>query len=1205
MLDTINNSLEQGLADSELSRSHQYFPSAELPTASQTFRWFGLQGVSKAMALLEAQQKSARPLFIVTTSPAESAEWVSYFDFLLDGEQSPLSVVEFPDRETLPYDHFSPHPDIISDRLLALYSLRKKSASIFICTLSALTARVCPAEFIDQNTLALTVGEILKEKSFINHLVKGGYKRVESVFEHGDFAVRGGIIDLFPMGSQTPYRIELFDEEIESLRSFDVETQRTDENLQEVMILPANEISLDSVGINTFRDNWHLEFHNDPDQCPVYAESVAGIPSAGIEAYLPMFFEKTSSLFDYVDADTVFVLPNAFPDKLDTLERELDRRFEQNNIDPCRPLLAPQKLYVNKEAIFSSLKELPRIDLNVPAQNDQPAPPLDTPKPKNHNPAKGHFRFDSSVNPDLSIETHADRPLHRLSTFLERLSPEVHTKIVVCVESNGRREMLLEQLRKQQIEAISASPGSEHSLLTPESDSSQVIVAIAKFNQGAQITTANGQQRLLIVAESELFGVTLKPKAQQEKARAHIAEAAIHSLLELNEGAPVVHIDHGVGRYLGLERMPVMLSANERVDAEFLTLEYAKGDKLYVPVTNLHLIGRYMGGDEDSAPMDKLGSEHWQTLKKKALKNVKDTAAELLAIYAKREALKGFACQLPQQDYDKFSAQFPFEPTHDQQNAIDAVIRDMRSEQPMDRVVCGDVGFGKTEVAMRAAFVAVQNSRQVMILVPTTLLAQQHANSFAERFADWPIKVDVLSRFRTAAEQKKVLQEFSSGKLDILIGTHRLIQKDISAAELGLVVIDEEHRFGVSQKEQLKKMCVNVDLLTMTATPIPRTLNLAMSGLRDLSIIATPPSRRLSVKTFVQEKQPSLIKEALLRELLRGGQVFYLHNDIDKINLTADDIQKLVPEARVVVGHGQMPERELEQVMHSFYHKQFNVLVCTTIIETGIDIPNANTIIIERADKFGLAQLHQLRGRVGRSHHQAYAYLFTPHKKALTNDANKRLKAIQESQDLGAGFMLATHDMEIRGAGELLGSQQSGQIHGLGYSMYLEMLEQAVQSIRAGEEIDIESVSNPHGEINLHIPALIPDDYLPDIQLRLTLYKRIANAESNEALRELKVEMIDRFGLLPQQVKNLFTVTELKLKVQPLGIERIDSSPSGGFLEFAAKTKIQPIKIVNLVQEQPRIFKFKGATKLSFTLAFENPEKRVEWLYDFIDKLAS
>ncbi|MBT8148455.1 MAG: transcription-repair coupling factor, partial [Gammaproteobacteria bacterium] len=853
-----------------------------------------------------------------------------------------------------------------------------------------------------------------------------------------------------------------------------------------------------------------------------------------------------------------------------------------------RPLLAPTKLYQEVDECLGNIKALGHVKLQATTENTG-----------NLRAERGEYAFNCSANPQLSIDDHSNEPLQNLQNFLLDAQYQ-HLNCLFCVESMGRREVLLEKLKNAGVNCIAVDDWPAF-IDTCKAGKRQHGVVVSGFNQGAQLNDL----QIAIVAEPELFGVAIKPRARKNRDKNTLAEATIHSLVELRCGAPIVHIDHGVGRYLGLDSMPVPVSHGHSIDAEFMTLEYAGGDRLYVPVTSLHLISRYMGGDENSAPLNKLGTDSWGKAKRKAIANVRDVAAELLAIHAKRRSLTGYAHVLNDEDYRRFCDQFPFEETVDQQQAIDAVVDDMQKLESMDRLVCGDVGFGKTEVAMRAAFVAVSNSKQVMMLVPTTLLAQQHFQNFQDRFADWPVKVDTLSRFRTASEQKTVLAQLANGTIDILIGTHKLIQKTINTKDLGLVIVDEEHRFGVSQKEQLKRLCAHVDLLTMTATPIPRTLNMAMAGLRDLSIITTPPARRLSVKTFVREKQASLVQEAMLRELLRGGQVFYLHNDVNTIERAARELEQLLPDARVAIGHGQMPERQLEQVMSDFYHKKYNVLVCSTIIETGIDVPNANTIIIERADKFGLAQLHQLRGRVGRSHHQAYAYLFIPNRKLLTSDAEKRLQAIEEAQDLGAGFMLATHDLEIRGAGELLGSDQSGQIQSIGFSLYLDMLDRAVSSLNNGEEIDLTSPLEILGEINLHIPALIPDDYLPDIHNRLILYKRIANAESNDALRELQVEMIDRFGLLREEVKNLFTLTQLKLAARPIGIKKIDAGEHGGFVEFTAKTHVDPLAIVKLVQESPHIFQLKGATRLNFKLDLPESRDRVEWVAGFIADLAA
>jgi transcription-repair coupling factor (superfamily II helicase) len=1186
--------------------SNHYFKCPALPASGLTQTWRGLPGASRALSLLSAVQQATQPTFLlaVTRDGNETEDLFEALQFFSGSSQaqsntSPVntqtkeqvSVVQLPDQETLPYDHFSPHPDIISDRLNTLYRLQNDNAlqhkGICIISAGALMARLCPRSYINQHSLVVQVGETLRIEQLKRRLVEVGYQHRESVFEHGDFAVRGSVLDLFPMGSQLPYRIELFDTEIESLRTFDPENQRSLDRIDALSILPAGEVAFDKTAINHFRDQWHNEFNHDPDICPVHGDTVAGIISAGIEAYLPMFFDSTETIFDYLPEHSVICSYPELEDSLQGFRREAERRYTQQNIDPTRPLLAPDKLFLAIDECFGAIKRSGHIKIcGLPAIEPS-------------HPERGEYVFNCSTNAQLLIDDHSKTPLQNIENFILDSEHE-HTKLLFCVDSLGRREVLLEKLNAAGIATVAVEQWGD--FLTSDDQAHQAHgVSVTSFNRGAWLHDLN----IAIVAEPELFGITIKPKARKNRDKNTLAEATIHSLVELRVGAPIVHIDHGVGRYLGLECMPVPVSQNHSIDAEFMTLEYAGGDKLYVPVTAMHLISRYMGGDENTAPLNKLGTDSWGNAKRKAIANVRDVAAELLAIYAKRKAMQGFAHGLEADDYRRFCEQFPFEETVDQQNAIDAVVSDMQSQQAMDRLVCGDVGFGKTEVAMRAAFVAVNNSKQVMVLVPTTLLAQQHFQNFQDRLADWPVKIDTLSRFRSASEQKSVLANFASGNIDILIGTHKLIQKSIVAKDLGLVVVDEEHRFGVSQKEQLKRLCANVDLLTMTATPIPRTLNMAMAGLRDLSIITTPPARRLSVKTFVREKQTSLVQEAMLRELLRGGQVFYLHNDVSSIERTAREIEELLPDARVTVGHGQMPERQLEQVMADFYHKKYNVLVCTTIIENGIDIPNANTIVIERADKFGLAQLHQLRGRVGRSHHQAYAYLFIPQRKRLTKDAEKRLQAIEESQDLGAGFMLATHDLEIRGAGELLGSDQSGQIQSIGFSLYLDMLDRAVNSLNAGEEIDLTSPLEIQGEMNLHLPALIPHNYLPDIHNRLILYKRIASAESNEALRDIQVEMIDRFGLLRDEIRNLFTLMELKLAARPIGIKKIDSGERGGFVEFTTKTTVDPMTIVSMVQDSPHIFQLKGATRLNFKLDLPESSDRIEWVSALILQLSN
>jgi transcription-repair coupling factor (superfamily II helicase) len=846
---------------------------------------------------------------------------------------------------------------------------------------------------------------------------------------------------------------------------------------------------------------------------------------------------------------------------------DVRNRYEERRVDPERPLLPPAELFMPVEDCFARLKLWPRV---VASQQDV-------------EPGIGRERFTAQALPELAIEAKASEPLGKLRRFLD----EYAGRVLFTAESAGRREVLLEllarlKLRPQEVE------GWEEFLASQE----RLAITIAPLDEGLQLDD------VALVAESPLFGQRVMQRRRREKSRDG-GENVIKNLTELREGSPVVHIDHGVGRYQGLVTLEIEGQAQE-----FLLLQYAEDAKLYVPVASLHLIARYTGSDDALAPLHRLGSETWQKAKRKAAEQVRDVAAELLDIYARRAAREGYAFKDPQVDYETFAAGFPFEETPDQQAAIDAVREDLLSAKPMDRLVCGDVGFGKTEVAMRAAFIAVHGGRQVGVLVPTTLLAQQHYNSFRDRFADWPVRVEVMSRFKSAKEVQNAIAELAEGKIDILIGTHKLLQDDVKFSNLGLVIIDEEHRFGVRQKEQLKALRSEVDILTLTATPIPRTLNMSIAGMRDLSIIATPPARRLSVRTFVMEQQNTVIKEALLRELLRGGQVYYLHNDVKTIEKCAADLQALVPEARVAIGHGQMRERDLEQVMSDFYHKRFNVLVASTIIETGIDVPSANTIIIERADKFGLAQLHQLRGRVGRSHHQAYAYLLTPTRKAMTDDAQKRLEAIANAQDLGAGFVLATHDLEIRGAGELLGEGQSGQIQAVGFTLYMEMLERAVKAIRKGEQPNLEQPLGGGPEINLRLAALIPEDYLPDVHARLILYKRIANAADEDGLKELQVEMIDRFGLLPEPTKNLVRLTLLKLQAEKLGITKIDAGPQGGRIEFSADTSVDPMVLIKLIQSQPNRYKFEGATLFKFQVPMERPEERFNTLEALLERLA-
>ena len=1137
-----------------------------LPAAAGKQHWGNLPGAAQSLAIAEAAS-AAKRFTLLLTADSQSAERLEQeLKFFAPA----LPVLHFPDWETLPYDLFSPHQDIISQRIASLYRLPELEHGVLVVPITTALHRLAPTKFLLGSSLVLDVGQKLDVELMRSRLEASGYRYVDTVYEHGEFTVRGALIDLFPMGSKLPYRIDLFDDEIETLRTFEPETQRSIDKVDSVRLLPAKEFPLQKEAVTRFKARFRERFDVDFRRSPIFQDLNSGITPAGIEYYIPLFFEETSTLFDYLPQDTqVFSLPG-IEQAAETFWKDVRNRYEERRVDPDRPLLPPDELFLPVEDCFARLKTWPRV---VTSQDD-----VET--------GVGRERFPAQVLPNLAIEAKANEPLAALSTFLN----EFPGRVLFTAESAGRREVLLELL-----ERLKLRPKTLDSWQEFVDSKERLAITIAPLDEGLVLE----QPALALVAESPLFGQRVMQRRRREKrADGHSNDAVIKNLAELREGAPVVHIDHGVGRYLGLATLEV-----ENQVAEFLMLAYAEDAKLYVPVANLHLIARYTGSDDELAPLHRLGSEAWQKAKRKAAEQVRDVAAELLDIYARRAAREGYAFADPKLDYETFSAGFPFEETPDQQTTIEAVRHDMLAPKPMDRLVCGDVGFGKTEVAMRAAFIAVHGGKQVAILVPTTLLAQQHYNSFRDRFADWPVTVEVMSRFKSAKEINAAVADLAEGKIDIVIGTHKLLQDDVKIKNLGLVIIDEEHRFGVRQKEQLKALRSEVDILTLTATPIPRTLNMAVAGMRDLSIIATPPARRLSVRTFVMEQNKPTVKEALLRELLRGGQVYYLHNDVKTIEKCAADLAELVPEARIGIGHGQMHERDLEQVMSDFYHKRFNVLIASTIIETGIDVPSANTIIIERADKFGLAQLHQLRGRVGRSHHQAYAYLLTPPRKQITPDAEKRLEAIANTQDLGAGFVLATNDLEIRGAGELLGEGQSGQIQAVGFTLYMEMLERAVKSIRKGEQPNLDQPLGGGPEVNLRVPGLIPEDYLPDVHARLILYKRIANAADEEGLKDLQVEMIDRFGLLPEPTKNLVRMTSLKLKAEQLGIKKVDAGPQGGRIEFAADTPVDPLTLIKLIQGQPKRYKFEGATLFKFTVPMERPEERFNTIEALFDRL--
>ena len=1131
-------------------------------TPADRQKWSNLPGAAEAHAIANAASCRERVILVIAADNQGAQRLNDELRFFLGREKT---ILHLPDWETLIYDDFSPHQDIISERLDALNQLATLSDGIVVIPATTVIKRLAPSEFILGSSLMLSIGQKFNIPTMRRRLQNAAYRLVETVYEHGEYAVRGAIMDIFPMGSNSPYRIDLFDDEIDTLRTFDPETQLSIDRVSDISILPACEFSLDERSINLFKNQWFEKFQGDPRSCSLYRDVAQGLSPAGIEYYLPLFFEKAGNLFEYLPSDALIFCAE-IETHLQSHWEEAKDRYENLRYNIRKPILHPREILMSIDELFSELKKFPRVDYYL-------------------NPISKSHIFDYQPLPDLTVNERSRSPFNLLKKFIDK--PNI--KLLIATESKGRREV---------VDSLLSGNGLEARVLEDwrsflESDCKLAITV-------APLDRSIAADNIAMITESQLFGAQVLQGRRRDRAKQNLAELAVKSLTELRIGAPVVHIDNGVGRYQGLETIVI-----DGQESEFLTLLYQEEARLYVPVSSLHLISRYTGAEEAQAPLHKLGSETWEKAKRKAAKQIQDVAAELLDVYARREAKEGFSYPEPDFNYHQFVRAFPFEETPDQESTIESVISDMVSKKPMDRLICGDVGFGKTEVAMRAAFIAVQSGKQVAILVPTTLLAEQHTDTFKNRFADWPVNIDSISRFRSKKDQKETIEKIGTGSIDIIIGTHGLIQDSLSFKNLGLLIIDEEHRFGVRQKEKLKSFREEVDILTLTATPIPRTLNMAMSGMRDLSIIATPPAKRLSIKTFVKQSNDALIREAIQRELMRGGQVYYLHNEVRTIDDTANFLQKLVPQASIAIGHGQMRERELEQVMSDFYHRRTNVLICTTIIETGIDIPNANTIIMDRADKFGLAQMHQLRGRVGRSHHQAYAYLLTPHQKALTPDAEKRLEAITSAEDLGSGFVLATHDLEIRGAGELLGDEQTGNLQTIGYSLYMEMLDQAVKAIKDGKTPNLNRPLKEGTEINLHLPSLIPNDYLRDVHMRLVLYKRIANATKDNHLRELQVEMIDRFGLLPEQVKNLFRVTSLKLKAERLGIKKLDAGEKRGKLEFDQETSIDPGIIVALVQSEPTKYKLVAANQLVFNDTMETSETRfttVEHVLELLTK---
>ncbi|PWQ95458.1 transcription-repair coupling factor [Leucothrix arctica] len=1128
--------------------------------SNNLIHWGQLHGSAQDLLIANAAREF-QGLIVVVTPDTHSAYLAESHIRFFSGLEN---VHIFPDWETLPYDVFSPHEELISQRLKTLHQLPRTQKGVLIVPISTLMQRIAPVDYINQQALLLKKGDKLDIDAFRQQLEASGYRHVTQVYEHGEYSSRGSLIDLYPMGADQPIRIDLFDDEIDSLRTFSTEDQRTIDHIEKVELLPAHEFPMSSEGISTFRKNYAEQLGGDLSRSLIYDNVTQGNPPAGIEYYLPLFFDHTATLFDYLPEKTLVIYNGEIEVSAEQFEKKIYERHEQRRHDIERPILPPERLFLSAETVFAQLANLRRVETSRFEQ------------------LKNSHNYPLKTLPSMLIQARSESPLMLLQQFLKQHAG----RLLFTAESAGRRENLIGLLRDNHF-ATKTVPSWQEFIDGTE----HFAVTTAPLEDGLWINNADDPtQSLAIIPEGMIFGQQVQQKRRRRKPTRD-SDAIVRNLTDLTEGSPVVHEEHGVGRYLGMQKLDA-----GGITQEFITLEYADKAKLYVPVSSLHLISRYTGTSADKAPLHKLGNDQWDKARKKAAQKAHDIAAELLEIHAHRAAQQGHAFPFNEIEYNMFSEAFGFEETPDQATTIEAVIDDLCAARPMDRVVCGDVGFGKTEVAMRAAFVAANGGKQVAMIAPTTLLVQQHTRNFQDRFADWPFEIASLSRFGTAKSTQKTLDDLANGKINIVVGTHKLIQGNVAFKDLGLVIVDEEHRFGVRHKEQLKKMRANVDMLTMTATPIPRTLNMSLSGLRDLSIIATPPAARHAIKTFINEWDKATIQEACARELSRGGQVYVLHNEVKSIAKMAEDLRAMLPDASIRFAHGQMPESELEGIMKDFYHQRFQILVATTIIESGIDVPTANTILINRADKLGLAQLHQLRGRVGRSHHKAYAYLIVPNRKNLTNDAKKRLEALESLEDLGVGFTLASHDLEIRGAGELLGDDQSGQIQEIGFTMYNDLLERAVKALKAGKLPSLDVGGGKQTTVDLGVPALIPDDYLPDVHNRLILYKRIASAEDAESLKDLRIEMIDRFGMLPEQTNNLFESTRLKQISQELGILKLELAAEGGRIVFNAAPNIDPMKLIQLVQKRPWEFKLTGQDKINFEYPESTVEQRVQWI---------
>jgi len=1130
----------------------------------QSTYWTGLHGCSVALALARLFKQNNQPMLIICENTRKSEQTLEELRFFLN---DPNQVNIFPDWECLPYDRFSPHQEIISNRLSILSDLIDSKSGILIITLANLMQKLPPLNYISGFSFKVKVGDLIDLNDFRSRLQNAAYLSVSQVMAPGEYAVRGGLLDVFPMGSKAPLRIDLFDDEVESLKYFEPQSQRTTENIESIELLPAREFPLHDEAVSFFRNSFRKVFEGDPKQQTIYNDVSNHHASPGLEFYFPLFFEQTACMFDYLSAQYLIIQPDNLFDQAELIHADIEDRFTNANLDPERRVLPPEELYLKPNVIKEYINQHKNVIINY------------------HKANNALIDFSTQLPPSLEVDPKSKTPYLNL---IDHINENLDKRILIAAETAGRFEALTSILEQHRLQPTPITDW--HSF----NDETQTLaITVCPIERGLLVEN----RQLEIICETQLYGE--RNTSRRKTASKHDPESIIRSLAELKPDDPVVHENHGIGRYKGLKTITV-----DEITTEFMVIEYQDEAKLYVPVLSLHLISRYTTSSPESAPLHYLGSDQWEKIKKKAQEKAYDVAVELLEVQAIREARKGFEFELPQAELDLFAASFDYQETPDQHQAIAEVITDMSKEKPMDRLVCGDVGFGKTEVAIRAAFVAAHNDKQVAILVPTTLLAQQHFDTFQDRFAGQAINIQLLSRFKSAKQIKQTLEEVTSGQVDIVIGTHRLLQSDIDFKRLGLLILDEEHRFGVRQKERLKQLRHEVDILTLTATPIPRTLNQTMSSMRDISIISTPPKDRLSVQTFVRERNKGLIKEAIQREVRRGGQVYFLHNDVRTIAQQVEELQSLVPEITIGIGHGQMPEHQLETIMQDFYHRRFNVFICTTIVESGIDNPAANTIIINKADRFGLAQLHQLRGRVGRSHHQAFAYLLVDSFKNITKDAQKRLDAIASLKELGAGFALASHDLEIRGAGELLGEAQSGTIDQVGFSLYSQYLNQAVRSLgRKDKKVSWDAQIN-NSEIDIELPALLPETFIPDVHMRLVFYKRIASASNTNEINELKIELADRFGFLPDATKLLLELAEIKPRAQKLGITRIQLGQNGGYFEFIDEPDFDPIKLIQLIQNQHQNYQLQGSGRFNIKMQLADKEQRLKQIKEIINQLA-